>query len=234
MTLIEGLIFSLSVLTGAVALSVSPGVNRSLTARSGVVIALTALGLNTQITTRAWQSGTLLGVALAISVLPWDRVRRALLVGLAGGGPFLLWPGIAGVAGEQVFTPLRLQILLVTCGFGFSVLGGSVVVEQVLRRIKGLPDSSEEAESDTGAPGGGRAIGMLERAFAYGGVLLGHPEAAALVVAVKSVARFPEFSKQATGRRFAEYFLVGTLLSIGFALGVGYLIRAALRMVNRA
>jgi hypothetical protein len=68
---------------------------------------------------------------------------------------------------------------------------------------------------------------MLERAFVYGGVLVGHPEAVALVVAVKSVARYPEF-KGRNGRRFAEYFLIGTLLSLLFALGVAYLITAAL------
>jgi hypothetical protein len=87
---------------------------------------------------------------------------------------------------------------------------------------------------ENGMPGGGKAIGMLERAFAYGGVLVGHPEAAALVVAVKSVARFPEFRKESTGRRFAEYFLVGTLVSIGLALGVGYLMGAALQVAHQS
>lgn len=59
----------------------------------------------------------------------------------------------------------------------------------------------------------------------YAAVLVGHPEAAALVVAVKSVARYPEFTHD---RKFAEYFLVGTLLSLLVALGISYLIRAAL------
>jgi hypothetical protein len=120
-----------------------------------------------------------------------------------------------------------MRILLVSSGFIFSVLTGSLVVEQLLKQIKGLPNTSEDAENTTGAPAGGRIIGMLERAFAYGGVLVGHPETAALVVAVKSVARFPEFSKE-DGRKFAEYFLIGTLLSIGFALAMGYLLNAAL------
>ena len=169
--------------------------------------------------------------ASAVAVRGW---RWALLLVTAFGGPFLLDPGIAATAGHRFFGPQRMQILLVVSGFVFAVLAGSVLVEQVLQRIKGLPGSSEEAGAEpgpldlgTGAPAGGRVIGMPERAFAYGGVLVGHPETVALVVAVKSVARYPEF-KGRNGRRFAEYFLIGTLLSLLFALGVAYLISAAL------
>jgi hypothetical protein len=52
------------------------------------------------------------------------------------------------------------------------------------------------------------------------------------VVAVKSVARYPEF-KGRNGRRFAEYFLIGTLLSLLVALASASLIRAALSDLPR-
>lgn len=56
----------------------------------------------------------------------------------------------------------------------------------------------------------GRYIGWLERALLYGLILLGSPDAAALVVAAKSIARFPSFAEE----KFAEYYLIGTLLSL--------------------
>jgi hypothetical protein len=62
------------------------------------------------------------------------------------------------VRSSKVLAPLRLQILLVTCGLGFTVLGGSVMVEQVMRRIKGLPGSSHEARVENGMPGGGEEL----------------------------------------------------------------------------
>ena len=170
---------------------------------------------------------------------PLRAARWPTLTIVALGAPFLVSPSVAALALQLLFGPRRTTIVIVVGGFLFSTVGGSVVVEQTLTRIRGLPRSSEEAEATgrtdeqhpgrqgTGSPAGGRAIGMLERAFAYSGVLLGHPEAAALVVAVKAVARYPEFTGP-NGRRFAEYFLVGTLLSLLFAFAIAYLIRAAL------
>ncbi|MGA9775312.1 MAG: hypothetical protein WBU92_05265 [Candidatus Dormiibacterota bacterium] len=51
-----------------------------------------------------------------------------------------------------------------------------------------------------GAPAGGMVIGTVERAFAHAGVLVGHPEKVALIAAVKSVARSPEFNSPARRR----------------------------------
>jgi hypothetical protein len=44
------------------------------------------------------------------------------------------------------------------------------------------------------------------------------------VIAAKSVARFPAFSEE----RFAEYYLIGMLLSFLIAAGAGVAVRAAL------
>ncbi|MGA9114750.1 MAG: hypothetical protein WB802_13290 [Candidatus Dormiibacterota bacterium] len=234
MSIFEGLVFLLSVGTVPVLCETSGWLASRWYRRAPAALALAGLGLNVQFTAHPWQAWLLLALAVAASAVAVRGWRWALLLVTAFGGPFLLDPGIAATAGHRFFGPQRMQILLVVSGFVFAVLAGSVLVEQVLRRIKGLPGSSEEAGAEpgpldlgTGAPAGGRVIGMPERAFAYGGVLVGHPETVALVVAVKSVARYPEF-KGRNGRRFAEYFLIGTLLSLLFALGVAYLISAAL------
>jgi hypothetical protein len=61
-----------------------------------------------------------------------------------------------------------------------------------------------------GLEGAGRYIGWLERTLIYCALVLGHIDAAILVLTAKSIARFPSFKDEA----FAEYFLIGTLLSV--------------------
>lgn len=242
MTLPEALGFVLCALTVPLAFASFRELEEHPEWRSGAAALLLALGLNTQLTAHPWQAWPTWTLATAISALPWRRTRAALLALIAVGGSFLISPGIAQTASQRFFTPQRVPIVLIAGGLLIAVVGGSGVVELTLGRIKGLPRSSEEAEATTrngesskgrgGAPAGGMVIGVLERTFTYTGVLLGHPEVIALIVAVKSVARFPEFTSL-TGRRFAEYFLIGTLLSLLIALGAAYLVRAAIGNVSR-
>lgn len=227
MTFSSALVFLLSTMTVPALLAISSGLRRRAYRRGATAALLVGLGLNVQLGTQPWPAWPILALASGAAALPPSRRTYALLVVVSCGGPFALRPGIAMAAGRGFLSSNRTSILLAASGFIFATLVGSLVVEAILKRIKGLPESSEEAEDASGAPAGGQVIGMLERAFVYGGVLVGHPEAVALVVAVKSVARFPEF-KGGNGRRFAEYFLIGTFLSLLFALAVAYLIKAAL------
>ena len=57
----------------------------------------------------------------------------------------------------------------------------------------------------------------------HGFVVAGAPGAVALVVAAKSIARFPSFKEE----RFAEYFLIGTLASVLVACALGLAVRAS-------
>lgn len=88
------------------------------------------------------------------------------------------------------------------------------------------PLSAQLAPGDAAQEGlanAGLILGWIERAlllFAFAG---GSVAAIGLVVGAKSVARFPEFRSRA----FAEYFLIGTLLSVGFAGLGGVVLRAA-------
>jgi hypothetical protein len=54
-------------------------------------------------------------------------------------------------------------------------------------------------------------IGWLERSLVLTAMILRSPATVGLVLAAKSIARFPELGKS---ERFAEYFLIGTLLSL--------------------
>lgn len=76
------------------------------------------------------------------------------------------------------------------------------------------------ADIPEGGNGAGRWIGILERLLIYVLVLAGQAAAAGLVVAAKSILRYPEIS--AKPQRIApEYVLIGSLASwlIAFSLG---------------
>ncbi len=66
----------------------------------------------------------------------------------------------------------------------------------------------------------GRVIGILERVFVYYFVLNGQLTAIGFILAAKSFARFKDLDQ----REFAEYVLIGTLLSALLAMLVGGLV----------
>ncbi len=91
--------------------------------------------------------------------------------------------------------------------------------------LQGLSAELEKAPEDqAGLTDAGLSLGWIERAlliFAFADASL---TAIGLIVGAKSIARFPEFRTRA----FAEYFLIGTLLSVGFA-GIGAVVLQAAR-----
>ena len=71
----------------------------------------------------------------------------------------------------------------------------------------------------------GRAIGIFERLL-IAMLVIAHAEAAvALVIGVKTIARF----RQLDDRAFAEYYLLGTLASVSVGVGSGLLARLVLQ-----
>lgn len=95
--------------------------------------------------------------------------------------------------------------LILLTGLGNEVCRG-------LFRFSGLASKPEEtADEDKPA---GWIIGWLERLIIAIGILTHSWEVLAAVIALKTVARFKELDDQ----RFAEYFLVGSLFSILWAV----------------
>lgn len=91
------------------------------------------------------------------------------------------------------------------------------VVRGILRAVR--VDDAEESNR------AGRWIGILERLLIYVLVLAGQAGAAGIVVAAKSILRFPEISSEP--KQIApEYVLIGSLASwlIGFGGGVAVLL----------
>lgn len=69
--------------------------------------------------------------------------------------------------------------------------------------------------------GAGEVIGILERYVTFVLVLSGGLAAVGFVVAAKAAARFPQFERE----EFAEYFLIGTLSSVGVSVLLGLSVR---------
>jgi hypothetical protein len=66
----------------------------------------------------------------------------------------------------------------------------------------------------------GLYIGWLERFLVITAIMVQSPATVGLILTAKSIARYPEFKSE----RFAEYFLIGTLLSISLAILGGVLL----------
>ncbi len=74
-----------------------------------------------------------------------------------------------------------------------------------------------EPPKDTGLRRAGALIGFLERTFVLTFVLLHQYVAISIVLTAKSITRFEELKD----RKFAEYYLIGTLSSMLFATLTG-------------
>ncbi len=131
----------------------------------------------------------------------------------------------------QLNSSLNLQKFSVTaiwlCAAIF--LGGSIV-EIALRAATKISkfENSDPAHSSSsrvieigGLLHGGQMIGWIERVVVFFTIVIHQPAGIALVVAVKSVARFPEFRPSGSGdvddrlvQGKVEAFIIGTLLSI--------------------
>lgn len=74
---------------------------------------------------------------------------------------------------------------------------------------------------DSGLKGAGMTIGIVERVIVLTLVLVNQYTAITIIFAAKSIARFNEL----TDRKMAEYYLIGTLLSIALAMVIGIITR---------
>lgn len=105
------------------------------------------------------------------------------------------------------------KVILICVGY-VIMWGGTHFVRRLLE--KAPPIKTEPTEYNVGM-----IIGNLERILIYTLVLVGQYAVIGLVLAAKSIARFEELKK----RDFAEYYLIGTLMSYLIAIGVGITVK---------
>ena len=102
--------------------------------------------------------------------------------------------------------------LLTLWGLLFSLNEANIFIRYFFELLKLAPQQAnppEEAPIDMVEYNRGRIIGFLERILIYFFVLNSHWSAIGFIVAAKGITRFKELEQ----RSFAEYFLIGTLLS---------------------
>jgi hypothetical protein len=146
--------------------------------------------------------------------------------------------GLVVVAIAPVNVPTLMGLILTVLGLAVGVLGGNPVTRRVLEAAAGsrvretedggimlLPaDGREDAAPPRTLMRGGTVIGYLERLAAVVSIVVGFPEAIAVVVAIKSVGRFSELAESETRERF----IIGTFASLIWACVVGGLLRLAM------
>lgn len=164
-------------------------------------------------------------------VSTWWAYAAELTVGF----PFLAVPLAPGRLAVLHF--LVIAVLLGTWHTGNIVLG-------VLKKRHVLPSKSHaeatksdaEEEYETVLPVGsdsedlrhGRLIGYLERLLIIFLIVQGSYEGLGFLIAAKGLIRAKEWERD---RGWAEYFLVGSLLSVLCAVAIGTAIRIAIRVL---
>ncbi|RFF29890.1 DUF3307 domain-containing protein [Wenzhouxiangella sediminis] len=108
------------------------------------------------------------------------------------------------------FGVLLASYLLVVVAFGWA---NRLALQSL------LPESND---SQAGLARAGLYIGWLERFLMFSAVLIGAWSILGLVLAAKSVFRFDSIRKR---REHAEYFVIGTLLSVSEVVAVGLALR---------
>jgi hypothetical protein len=110
---------------------------------------------------------------------------------------------------------LAVPVIYVAVIFG----GGYLIRSLVSALAAGVKSHAPEKSSDQ-LQDAGMYIGWLERFLVVTALLVQSPATVGLILTAKSIARYPEFKSE----RFAEYFLIGTLLSISMAILGGMLL----------
>lgn len=120
-----------------------------------------------------------------------------------------------GFVYNQEFLVLTLALLTVT-------FVSSIIMKMVMSKWSLIEDDAEDSLESAG-----KYIGILERLFVFGFIVMSHWGAIGLLIAAKSVFRFGDLSR-AKDRKLTEYMLIGSLVSFGLAMFIGIIYLKAL------
>lgn len=122
---------------------------------------------------------------------------------------------------------IAITVVVVLAALAVASLLGGPVVAKLLNRI-------QPGFENDGLLRGGTWIGRLERFAIAASILAGHPEAIAVVLAIKGLGRYPELRTEKAEDRSAatERFIVGTLASYLWAAIAGGLAVWGLSFLN--
>jgi hypothetical protein len=149
-----------------------------------------------------------------------DQVAHLLIIIIAG-----VWLSAeswknAGLIFRLIAGSQKLYLFL--CVYIAVIFGGGYFVQKVTQYFMGQIDQNL-MQSKPGLRNAGKYIGWLERSLVTTFIVAGYPEGIGLLLAAKALARYPEI-KSDEKLHFAEYFLIGTLTSVGIALLAGFVL----------
>lgn len=104
-------------------------------------------------------------------------------------------------------------VMLLTAGSVYATRAGGFAVGKLMEPFQ-MPATQYSL------PGGGTLIGYLERGLIYILILAGQPIGIGFLIAAKSVLRFETIqgTDDKDSRKMAEYVIIGTLASFGWAI----------------
>lgn len=151
-----------------------------------------------------------------------DQLVHFLTVVLSA---WLLSPGVPFSAFTAVIGSHRNvgnNFLAVPVIYVGVIFGGGYLIRILTRSLADQVKGDETEESSEQLQNAGLYIGWLERFLILTALLLQSPTAVGLILTAKAITRYPEFKSA----RFAEYVLIGTLLSVSLAfVGAVFLAR---------
>ncbi|MGH1565065.1 hypothetical protein [Mumia sp. DW29H23] len=163
--------------------------------------------------------------AACLALLGWAFARTDLARQLVGAvlGLALVFGVVASIFEDPV-TGVRHDIL-VLFAMVLAVAGGGVVTTAAFETIDASRSGDTHGRTVTAAAEvlrGGAWVGGLERVAVFGALAARWPEGVAIVLAVKGLGRYPELKVQAMAGT-AERFIIGTMISVIWAVACAYL-----------
>src|SRR6266481_2704568 len=129
---------------------------------------------------------------------------------------WLISPGMAFkalAAPLQASRNLGTKFLAVPVIYLVVIFGGGYLIRFLTRSLTESVRDEEFEKAGEQLQNAGLYIGWLERFLILTALLVRSPAAVGLILTAKAITRYPEFKST----RFAEYVLIGTLLSVSLA-----------------
>ncbi|MDD2839364.1 MAG: hypothetical protein AB7U44_00255 [Sulfuricurvum sp.] len=109
------------------------------------------------------------------------------------------------------------EVLFIVVVLGFLSYIGNFIAKKILGNRGKLSNQNDETEAFFQ---NGQLIGTLERLLIFIAILIQEWSLVGIVVALKTIARYKELDDQ----NKAEYFLIGSLFSLLWAVSIGVLV----------
>lgn len=109
---------------------------------------------------------------------------------------------------------LPSRLLFIPVIYVGVIFGGGYLIRALTRPLAKSINLEQPEKGGEPMQNAGLYIGWLERFLLLTALMMQSPGTAGLILAAKAIARYPEFKSE----HFAEYFLIGTLLSFSIAV----------------